>query len=178
MNTAVSHSWPWQHWIADDWLSPDALQELKTIDHAHQQSVPGRRRQSQRTFVSDDHRYCWPHLHALWQDLHGPLRDWFSDHTGINYRDLYVRLEVISDVGWFELEPHCDHLEKRLTAFVYTDHAQLWPGTLLVQGHRVDSRDNRCFFFVPGAETVHSYPRTYFDQVRRCLQINYWTVPA
>lgn len=178
MITAESHSWPWQHWIADDFLSPAALAELKQIEHAHEQTVIGRRRDSQRTFVDQQHQHQWPALHQLWQDLHGPFRQWFSSYTHVDYANLYVRLEVISDRGWFELRPHCDHPEKRLTAFVYTDHARLWPGTELTQGHRVISRDNRCFFFVPGAETVHSYSRTYFDQVRRCLQINYWTVPA
>lgn len=178
MITAESHNWPWQHWIADDFLPWETLLELKSIQHGHDQAVPGRRRGSSRTFVGEQHRQQWPRLYQLWLDLHGPLRQWFTNYTGVDYTGLYVRLEIISDLGWFELEPHHDHLEKKLTAFVYTDHAQLWSGTELSHSYRVTSRDNRCFFFVPGTDTVHSYPRTYFNCVRRCLQINYWTVPA
>jgi hypothetical protein len=66
-------------------------------------------------------------------------------------------------------------LEKKLSAMIYTDHQQLYPGTALSDGSRVESRDNRCFFFVPDTDTVHSYPPAHFDQVRRCLMINYWT---
>ena len=178
MNTAERIEHPWCHWLADDFLSAECLRELKSIDIEHGQAVSGRRRNSVRTFVDHTYSDVWPCLWQLWQDLDGPLRQWFGLYTGIDYSGMYVRLEVISDRGWFELAPHCDHAEKRLTAFVYTDHADLWPGTELAHGHRVESRDNRCFFFVPGTDTTHSYPRTYFDCVRRCLQINYWTVPA
>lgn len=178
MNTADRIDRPWCHWLADDFLSVQCLRELKNIDIEHGQAVPGRRRDSVRTFVDHTHANVWPCLWQLWQDLDGPLRQWFSHYTGVDYAGMYVRLEVISDRGWFELAPHCDHAEKRLTAFVYTDHAELWPGTELTHGHRVQSRDNRCFFFVPGTDTTHSYPGTYFDRVRRCLQINYWTVSA
>jgi hypothetical protein len=27
-------------------------------------------------------------------------------------------------------------------------------------------------------DTIHGYPATHFDAVRRCLQINYWTYAA
>lgn len=178
MTSAELHEQPWPHWLADDFLTDACLAELKAIDLTHDQTEPGRRRDSDRTFVGKQHQSQWPHLYQLWQDLHGPMRQWFGAYTGQDYSSLFVRLEVISDQGWFELTPHHDHLEKRLTAFVYTDHACLWPGTQLTNGYRVPSRDNRCFFFVPGVDTVHSYPRTYFDTVRRCLQINYWTVSA
>lgn len=178
MNTVEHHSWPWPHWTVDDFLPLEILQELKSINDGHQQIVPGRRRDSCRTFIGDQHQQCWPGLYQLWRDLHGPLHQWFGSYTGVDYSHMHPRLEVISDQGWFELVPHNDHAEKRLTAFVYTDHSRLWPGTMLTNGYCIESKDNRCFFFVPGANTTHSYPRTYFDQVRRCLQINYWTVSA
>ena len=105
----------------------------------------------------------------------GQYRDFFEQATGLDYGGLYPRVEVISDIGDFYLEPHVDLPEKRLTALIYTDHARLYPGTGLTNGTHVESRDNRCFFFVPGPDTWHDYPATHFDQVRRCLQINYWT---
>ena len=179
MHSVEQIDWPWRHWIADDFLSPACLAELKSLTHDAPQVTTGRRRDNQRLFLGPQHIHQFPELTALYRRLDtGDLRAWFANHTGQDYRDLYLRIEVISDIGWFELEPHHDHLEKRLTAFVYTDHACLWPGTMLTHGHRIQSRDNRCFFFVPAADTYHSYPRTYFHTVRRCLQINYWTVPV
>ena len=167
---------PWTHWIADNFLTTSCLAEVKGIRHTVTQTVPGKRRDSQRLFVDDAVAAQYPELYALYQSLHlGAYRDFFERHTGISYQGLYPRLEVISDIGDFYLEPHHDLTEKRLTALVYTDYEILYPGTGLGNGTRVESRDNRCFFFVPGPHSLHDYPLTHFDRVRRCLQINYWT---
>jgi hypothetical protein len=176
MIPATRHEHPWLHWIQDDFLSPACLLELKTIPFQHQQTDPGRRVGSERFFINPSLENLYPNLVTLWHDLdHGDLKKHFEFCTGQDYTNLYLRLEVISDWGDFYLEPHHDHLEKRLTAMIYTDHARLWPGTELTDGYCVPSADNRCFFFVPGKDTIHGYPRTFFNCVRRCLQINYWT---
>lgn len=141
------------------------------------QAVSGRRVGSDRFFIDPrQHSAAMPWLCRLYYDLYsGPARQFFEICTGQNFSGHYLRLEVISDWGDFSLEPHHDHLEKKLSAMVYTDHQQLYPGTALNDGSRVEARDNRCFFFVPSVDTVHSYPATHFDSVRRCLMINYWT---
>jgi hypothetical protein len=170
---------PWTHWIADDFLSAECLNEVKKINHDVIQLVPGKRRDSQRLFITESVADQYPHLFLLYESLHSGLyRDFFEQCTGSSYQGLYPRLEVISDIGDFYLEPHHDHFEKRLTALVYTDHTTLYPGTGLGDGTRVESRDNRCFFFVPGPHSLHDYPATHFPSVRRCLQINYWTYSA
>lgn len=167
---------PWTHWIADNFLSPACLAEVKGVRHQVPQLVPGKRRDSQRLFIDDTVKDQYPELYQLYQSLHtGQYRDFFESHTGISYEGMYPRLEVISDIGDFYLEPHYDLKEKRLTALVYTDYERLYPGTGLGNGTRIQSRDNRCFFFVPGDHSLHDYPATHFDRVRRCLQINYWT---
>jgi hypothetical protein len=167
---------PWQHWLADHFLTPACLGELKAVKHEEFQQVAGRRVGNQRLFITNEHKSTYPHLHSLYCSLYnGPYKEFFEQHTGQDYTNLFPRLEVISDIGPFYLEPHHDHLEKRLTAIVYTDYQQLYPGTELSNGSRVEARDNRCFFFVPATDTVHGYPATTFHQVRRCLQINYWT---
>lgn len=167
---------PWTHWIADDFLSPECLHEVKLVQHQVIQLVPGKRRDSHRLFINESMKDQYPHLCQLYASLHnGAYREFFESYTGISYEGMYPRLEVISDIGDFYLEPHYDLREKRLTALVYTDYEQLYPGTGLGDGTRVESRDNRCFFFVPGDHSLHDYPLTHFDRVRRCLQINYWT---
>lgn len=167
---------PWPHWITDHFLTPACLKELKAVKHQEFQQIAGKRVGNQRLFITDEHAETHPHLYDLYCSLHnGHYKEFFEQHTGKDYTGLFPRLEVISDVGPFYLEPHHDHLEKRLTAIVYTDYQQLYPGTELSDGSRIEAQDNRCFFFEPSVDTIHGYPATTFHQVRRCLQINYWT---
>lgn len=180
VKSADKKSQPWQHWIVDDFFDPVTLQEVKSFPSKSQQTVPGRRVGSHRFFVDDQNQDRFPRLGLVWKALkkYQPINEYFSLQTGIDYSNLFPRLEIISDWGDFYLEPHHDHLEKKLSAMIYTDHKQLWPGTELTDGYRIESRDNRCFFFVPGVHTVHGYPLTHLHQVRRCVLINYWTLPA
>lgn len=175
MNTQ-EFDFPWRHWIADDFLSAECLAEVKSIPMQNVQAKAGRRVGSDRLFITEQHRDVYPQLYQLWLDLHnGKTKKYFEELTGIDYTDLHPRLEVISDWGDFYLEPHHDHLEKRLTVMIYTDHEKLYPGTDITGHGRIESKDNRAFFFVPAENTIHGYPATHFDSVRRCLQINYWT---
>jgi hypothetical protein len=171
----VNHC-PWTHWIADNFLTSECLAELKSIEHTRQQTIFGKRVGNQRMFIDESVSNLYPELYKLYLSLRcGSYKEFFESHTGLDYTDLYPRVEVISDIGDFYLEPHCDLPEKHLTAIVYTDYKKLYPGTGLGNGTRIESRDNRCFFFVPSNKTLHDYPATQFDQIRRCLQINYWT---
>lgn len=167
---------PWKHWITDNFLSQECLAEVKAINYTVLQSSYGKRAGSHRLFITDEHAEQYPHLHSLYKSLFdGEYKSFFEHYTGLDYSNLVPRLEVVSDIGEFYLEEHHDHLEKRLTAMLYTDYQELYPGTMLSDGSRIESKDNRCFFFVPNTDTFHSYPATTFKTVRRCLQINYWT---
>ena len=173
---ANTYKEPWQHWIVDDFLDRDTLAEVKTVEHVVEQAKPGVRVDSVRLFITDEHEKQYPNLHHLYRSLHnGAYKMFFEHYTGIDYTNMYPRVEVISDIGDFWLEPHCDWQEKKLSAIMYTDHTQLYPGTGFANGTRVESKDNRCFFFVAGDHSLHDYPLVHFPTVRRCLQINYWT---
>jgi len=173
---AVTNHIPWTHWIADEFLTKECLAEVKSIEHTREQTTYGKRVGGQRFFVNETIADQYPELYKLYRSLHlGIYKDFFENYTGLNYTGLYPRVEVISDIGDFYLEPHCDLPEKKLTALVYTDYEKLYPGTGFGNGNRIESKDNRCFFFVPSPTTVHDYPATHFDCIRRCLQINYWT---
>ena len=173
---AITFDKPWKHWIVDDFLDQDTLAEVKSINHQVDQVMPGKRRNSVRMFITDEHENQYPHLYHLYRSLHnGAYKTFFEHYTGIDYTGMFPRLEVISDIGDFWLDPHYDRPQKRLSALLYTDHTQLYPGTGLGDGTRVESKDNRCFFFVAGDHSLHDYPLVHFPTVRRCLQINYWT---
>ena len=173
---ASTYNTPWTHWIADDFLTQDCLAEVKSVEHVVEQALPGRRFDSKRLFIEAEHEEQYPHLYKLYRSLHdGEYKQFFETCTGIDYTDMFPRVEVISDIGDFWLEPHYDRPAKRLSALLYTDHTQLYPGTGLGDGTRVESKDNRCFFFVAGEHSLHDYPLVHFPTVRRCVEINYWT---
>lgn len=176
---AIEYNTPWRHWIADNFLTSECLAEVKSVRHTVPQLVHGKRVGSNRLFIDDKQAETYPQLHKLWHSLHdGEYKKFFENYTGMDYTGLFPRVEVVSDIGPFYLEPHCDLKEKRLTALVYTDYEQLYPGTNLYPDYRVETKDNRCMFFVPSDTTWHGYEATEFLTVRRCLQINYWTYSA
>lgn len=176
MLETVKYTEPWTHWVVDEFLTPGCLAEVKNVEHYNTQKNLGRRVGGDRRFINDSTKEQYPELYKLYRSLHdGELKDYFEYHTNSKFDNLFPRVEVISDYGLFSLAPHHDHLEKKLTAILYTDYEQLYPGTELSNGYRIPTVDNRCFFFVPSTETIHSYPETNFEKVRRCLQINYWT---
>ena len=173
---AIEINNPWQHWIVDDFLNADTLAEVKSVEHIVEQAKPGKRVDSVRLFINEEHEKQYPYLYHLYRSLrNGAYKTFFEHYTGIDYTDMYPRVEVISDIGDFWLEPHYDRPAKKLSALLYTDYTQLYPGTGLGDGTRVESKDNRCFFFVAGEHSLHDYPLMHFPTVRRCLQINYWT---
>jgi hypothetical protein len=173
---AIEINNPWQHWIVDDFLNADTLAEVKSVEHIVEQAKPGKRVDSVRLFINEEHEKQYPYLYHLYRSLrNGAYKTFFEHYTGIDYTDMYPRVEVISDIGDFWLEPHYDRPAKKLSALLYTDYTQLYPGTGLGDGTRVESKDNRCFFFVAGEHSLHDYPLIHFPTVRRCLQINYWT---
>lgn len=174
--TPVQYDKPWKHWIVDDFLTNDCLTELKSIDSELPQTLQGRRYGSERLFVEDNNAEQYPELYKLYQSmLNGEYKQFFETITGDDYTGLFPRIEIISDIGEFSINPHTDRKEKTLTAIVYTDYSKLYPGTSFDENTRVEAKDNRCFFFIPSDNTWHSYPPTNFETVRRCLHINYWT---
>jgi hypothetical protein len=177
MIDAMMISQPWTYWMADDFLDSETLLEVKNIKHVLPQQNHGTRLNSNRLFVNDTNKNLYPHLHSLFQSLIcGYYRNFFEQVTKYDFSNLFPRLEVISDIGAFYLEPHHDLLEKKLSAIVYTD---LHQGTTIYDDvaihHVVESKNNRCMFFIPAPNTMHGYPYTFLHKVRRCLIINYWT---
>ena len=174
--TPIQYDTPWKHWVVDNFLTNECLIELKSIDNELPQTIPGRRYGSERLFVTEENKDRFPELFKLYQSmLNGEYKQFFEKYTGKDYTGLFPRIEIVSDIGEFSINPHTDRKEKTLTAIVYTDYSKLYPGTSFDDNHRIEAKDNRCFFFVPGDNTWHSYPKTIFETVRRCLHINYWT---
>lgn len=171
------YTYPFKHWTVDNFLSEDCLKELKSIEHqCEQREVGVRAKNSDRLFVHNVPVPAMPNLWELQEAIaDGPYRLFFEHVTGLKFDGTFPRIEVLSDFGEFELTPHHDHLEKKLSAMVYTDHEELYPGTVLGDDYVVEAKDNRCMFFIPSNDTWHHYPRTTFTKVRRALMINYWT---
>jgi hypothetical protein len=174
---------PWTHYVVDDFLDIDILTELKSIEHKTPQICSGKRigAQDSRLFITSKNKQNYPELEKLYDSLKcGATRSFFEQATNKNYSGNYLRMEVISDIGHFYLEPHPDLINKKLTVLVYTDSGEHYPGTTIYDtegvniSHNVEAIDNRCIFFNPAADTMHGYEPYYFATVRRCLMINYF----
>ena len=167
---------PFKHWTVDNFLTKDCLAELKAIEHNSVQEEEGRRASSERLFVLNIPRHAVPNLWDLQDGIaDGAYRLFFENVTGQQFDGTFPRIEIISDFGPFSLKKHHDHLEKKLSAMLYTDYQELYPATVLGEDYQVEAKDNRCMFFVPSHDTWHHYPETNFTKIRRGLMINYWT---
>ena len=95
---------PWLHWIVDDFLDQDTLAEVKSVEHTVEQAKPGKRVDSVRLFITDEHEKQFPNLHHLYRSLrNGAYKTFFEYYTGIDYTGMFPRVEVISDIGDFWL---------------------------------------------------------------------------
>ena len=48
---AITNHIPWTHWIVDNFLTPECLGEVKSIDHTREQLTYGKRVGGQRLFI-------------------------------------------------------------------------------------------------------------------------------
>lgn len=169
---------PWQHWHIDEFLSQASLDELKGIQHAVEQQTPNTRDGSERLFLTKENGAILPELWKFYDSIcNGHYRLAFEGVTGQSLIGTYPVVEIVSDYGIFELTNQTTHVYSKLTAFVYTDHEQLYPG-LVLGDVATESADNRCVFFVPDENKVYHDPNTQFDTVRRGLIINYFKEPV
>ena len=83
---ASTYNTPWLHWIVDDFLDRDTLAEVKSVEHTVEQAKPGRRYDSKRLFITDDHEKQYPNLHHLYRSLHnGAYKTFFEYYTGVTF---------------------------------------------------------------------------------------------
>ena len=58
----LKYNQPWTHWVADDFLLPECLAELKSVEHTGSQPLPGRRVDGDRIFIGPEHVEQYPYM--------------------------------------------------------------------------------------------------------------------
>ena len=178
---------PFDHWLLDDVLPPDMIEELAALPFpAPEAPVFDGRRESNnatRAYFSPFNQTRYPICKALAQMFNdlgviGAL----ANTTGANLADGQLRIEYCQDADGFWLEPHCDIKVKRLTMLVYlSSEPQLADaGTDLYDASpehkRVGSApygSNKGLIFIPGDNTWHGFSPRPIRALRKSIIINY-----
>ena len=101
-----------------------------------------------------------------------------------NLSNSYVRVEVICDREGFWLKPHCDIKEKLLSGLIFVNNANEseelgtdFYNEKLEKVKTVPYKNNYGYLFSSGPNTWHGMEKKKIVKERRCLQVNYVTLP-
>jgi hypothetical protein len=192
-NTTTQHNHPYKHWLMEQALDEDMLDEIIG------QPIPDGRRVYDgtraadnggggvdgklRCYIGKENIQQFPALKRLIDDLRSPAT--IMTFENILNRDLsnaYLRVEVIADRKGFWLKPHTDIKEKLMSMLAYANvcgeseslGTDIYDSNLkLVK--TVPYRHNVAYLFAPGNDTWHGLELKEIKQERRSLLINYVT---
>ena len=133
LSRATKHDEPWEYFTFGQCLSPQQIEEIKNadIDRAavlHDGTRSGykdgvaKQNDKFREYVTKDNWLKYPELAKFIEELQSlPIRQMIARLVGNkdNFKDAYVRLEVLNDTQGFWLKPHCDIREKLISSLIY-----------------------------------------------------------
>ena len=172
---------PWEHYMEDNFLPIDILEELKDIKiNSNNGFVSGT-----RTGIPGRHFFTPEKNDDITRKLIGHIigrTKEFEDKFGYDLSDSYLRVELAQDDEQQWIVPHLDVLDKRITMIVYIDHddnntTEL--GTDLYTSEddsvyvRAEWKNNRCLVFKPTEEKWHGIKKRSYKGRRLVLLINY-----
>jgi|TARA_B110001452_G_scaffold247980_1_gene234393 hypothetical protein len=177
----MKYSDPWEHYMEDNFLPTDILEELKNIKiDSNNAFVSGT-----RTGIPGRHFFT-PEKNdditkKLINNIIGRTKE-FQDKFGYDLSDSYLRVELAQDDEQQWIVPHLDVLDKRITMIVYIDHDDNNTtnlGTDLYASEddsvyvRAEWKNNRCLVFKPTEEKWHGIKERSYKGRRLVLLINY-----
>jgi hypothetical protein len=177
----MKYSDPWEHYMEDNFLPTDILEELKNIKiDSNNAFVSGT-----RTGIPGRHFFT-PEKNdditkKLINNIIGRTKE-FQDKFGYDLSDSYLRVELAQDDEQQWIVPHLDVLDKRITMIVYIDHDDNDStnlGTDLYASEddsvyvRAEWKNNRCLVFKPTEEKWHGIKERSYKGRRLVLLINY-----
>lgn len=194
---AERHTSPWEHFFYFNPLDEDQISEISKSapsqknteifdgTRAGNNGIDLDRNQPSRLYVTKENSEEYPALTRFIKDMMSEeVRKAFAKLTGRedNFKDAYVRLEIIHDTKGFWLEPHCDIPEKLISSLVYINETEedLNLGTDLYDEKinlvsTVPFKHNLGYLF-SGPNKWHGMEKgKKIKVVRRGLQINYVT---
>lgn len=164
---------PWEHYVIDDFLPNELLEDIKSIRVNSINNDKG-----SRTFVEE--RYFFTpdksdRVTLSVVDFFKNSTSQFEEMFGYDLNDSVLRLELAKDTSEFWQERHEDTLEKRITFIIYISGAGDL-GTDLYSDNdekchakRVEWKENRAVIFKPSPGKWHSVDKRMYDGERRVL---------
>ena len=133
LSRATKHDEPWEYFTFGQCLSPQQIEEIKNADidrtsMLHDGTRSGykdgvsKQNDKFREYVTKDNWLKYPELAKFIEELQSlPIRQMIARLVGNkdNFKDAYVRLEVLNDTQGFWLKPHCDIPEKLISSLIY-----------------------------------------------------------
>lgn len=177
----MKYSEPWEHYMEDDFLPIDILENLKSIKiNSNNAFVSGT-----RTGIPGRHFFT-PEKNdditkKLIDHIIGRTKE-FQDKFGYDLSDSYLRVELAQDDENQWIVPHLDVLDKRITMIVYIDHdddqttdlgTDLYTSENDSKYVRAEWKNNRCLVFKPTEEKWHGIKKRSYKGRRLVLLINY-----
>ncbi len=191
LSNITHEEYPFKHWIFNNCLDKDTLDEISYSDlPSGDRAYDGTRAADHtgkgldgklRLFVDKNNCNNFPNLKNLINSLQSSnLVNQISNLINKDLSNSYVRLEIIGDKKGFWLKPHKDISEKLMTMMIwanpYNESSNL--GTDLYNNNfklvkTIEYIHNSGYFFSSGEDTWHGLELKEIKKERRCIQVNY-----
>lgn len=124
---------PWTYFILHEPLTQEQVKEIKTANISRDNYVndgtrsgnkagKGNLNHNVREYIEKNNYKKYPHLTQFIDDLRSKeIREVIAGliQRKDNFKNSYVRLEVLNDQKSFWLQPHCDIKEKLISSLIY-----------------------------------------------------------
>ena len=208
LNKCKKFDTPFEHWVYNDALSEEAMQEIINADipnvsdhnltHDGTRAIDGGAAEFRegivsggkaikfRCFVTKENANNFPNLVKFIKELQSKeAHETLSKLVNKDLSNSYIRVEIICDRKGFWLKPHCDIKEKLVSGLIFVNKLNESEdlGTdlyneKLEKVKTVPYKDNCGYFFTSGPNTWHGMEKKEIVKERRCLQVNYVTFPT
>ena len=193
IKSAKFFTYPFHHWEIKDPLTNKMLTELSDAGVSSEpRAFDGTRAADEggggldsnyRVFIKRNNYNNFPELSKLIEELRSSqCASFISALLKKDFKDVYVRIEVISDKPGFWLRPHTDIKEKLMSCLIFSspngeseDLGTDFYDERLKLVKTVKYRENYGYIFTQGKNTWHGLEKKKIINERRCLQVNYVT---
>ncbi len=192
-NRSTKYQSPFNHWIIDQPLSDETINEIyKTPIQSGEVIFDGTRAGDKngkdllsklRVFVDQENSIEFPNLKELISEMRSKeCQKIIEGMININLSNSYVRVEVIADKDGFWLEPHCDIKEKLMSSIIFVNKYEEdenlgtdFYNPDLTIAKTIPYRNNYGYIFTSEKNSWHGLEKKKIKKERRCIQLNYVT---
>ena len=135
LRNAETHHEPWEYHTFGQVLNEAQIDEIRNAEvikdgvlfdgtRSGYKDGVGKQNDKIREYVTIENRHKYPNLFNFIKEMQSlPVRKEFARLVGNkdNFKNAYVRLEILNDTQGFYLKPHCDIPEKLISSLIYVN---------------------------------------------------------